>query len=517
MEPTYNVALVWGSLVLAVFASFVGLSLASRIPHVKDRFLWYWGLSGSVSMGLGIWAMHFVGMLAFHLSIPVSYDIGLTALSAVMAICTSALALYTARTGKESEWAFIIATLLMATGIAGMHYTGIAAMKMAPPIQYDAFLVLVSLSIAIVASYVALKLGFSVGKEDSFSIFSRSRVFAATIMGIGIAGMHYVGMAAANFSPDSYCTTGETGIEAGLLSLLIVTGVIFMMILTLIFLMVDLKLADMDQKLLRSLQKKNQELQKARAEAELANRAKGEFLTNMSHEMRTPMHAILSFSSIGKTRIDTASSEKLSTYFSNIHQSGERLLSLINNLLDISNLESGNMKYHFREHSLEAIVNTSLKQFSELLNDKTLKLEVIAPTFDTTVPVDLNTIIQVVSNLVSNAIKFSQPGKGISILFVETELPSAQENSENSPIPAIQVIISDEGIGIPSDELDKIFDKFIQSSRTDQDSGGTGLGLAICKDIIEAHGGTISAAKNPKGGATFSFTIPQNSEIPRHI
>ena len=260
MEPTYNTALVWGSLLLAVFASFVGLSLASRIPHVKKRSLWYWGFAGSVSMGLGIWAMHFVGMLAFHLSISVSYDIWLTALSAAMGIGASALSIFIARIGKESEWTLIIATLLMATGIAGMHYTGMAAMKMAPPIQYDAFLVSVSISIAIVASYVALKLGFRAGEDDSFSIFCLSKVFASTFMGIAIAGMHYVGMAAANFSPDSYCTTGEGGIEAGLLSILIVTGVIFIMLLTLIFLMVELKLADMDQKLLVSLQQKNEEL-----------------------------------------------------------------------------------------------------------------------------------------------------------------------------------------------------------------------------------------------------------------
>jgi len=452
--------------------------------------------------------MHFVGMLAFHLSIPVSYDIWLTILSAAMAIGASALSLFIARIGKESEWAFILATLLMATGIAGMHYTGMAAMKMAPPIQYDAFLVSVSISIAIVASYVALKLGFRVGDDDSVSIFSLSKVFASTFMGIAIAGMHYVGMAAANFPAGSYCTTGEGGIEAGLLSILIVTGVIFIMLLTLIFLMVDLKLADMDQQLLVSLQQKNEELRKSREEAERANQAKSEFLTNMSHEMRTPMHAILSFSNIGKTRFDTASKEKLSSYFSNIHDSGERLLSLINNLLDISKLESGRMKYNVSKYSLESIVNISLKQFSELLNNKTLKVKIIPPTIDTTVSVDQNTIIQVVSNLISNAIKFSPKGKTISISFDRIELPTTHEDSGNDSIPAIQVTISDEGIGIPRDELEKIFDKFIQSSRTLSESGGTGLGLAICKEIIEEHGGTISATNNPQGGAIIAFCLP---------
>ena len=166
------------------------------------------------------------------------------------------------------------------------------------------------------------------------------------------------------------------------------------------------------------------------------------------------------------------------------------------------------MKYNIREYSLESIVNISLNQFNELLNQKALKVRVIPPTIDTTVSVDQNTIIQVVSNLISNAIKFSPRGKTISISFDRIELPTTHKDSGNELIPAIQVTISDEGIGIPGDELENIFDKFIQSSRTHSESGGTGLGLAICKEIIEEYGGTISATNNPNGGATISFSIP---------
>lgn len=273
----------------------VSLSLASRIPHVKESSLWYWGLGGSISMGLGIWSMHFVGMLAFHLPITVSYDIWLTVLSAIMAICASALALYTARVVKNSHWGLVAATLFMASGIAGMHYTGMAAMKMVPAIDYDPFLVSISIAIGIYASYFALKLGFSDDDNDQFSIFTLSKILASTFMGAAIAGMHYVGMAAANIAPNAYCATGNGSIETGTLSILIITGVIFIMMVTLIFLMVDLKLADMDQKLLISLKQKNEELRVSREEAIEANRAKSEFLAHMSHEMRTPMHAILSF------------------------------------------------------------------------------------------------------------------------------------------------------------------------------------------------------------------------------
>ncbi|MCW8887539.1 MAG: hypothetical protein OQK25_00580, partial [Gammaproteobacteria bacterium] len=206
METYYNSTLVGISLLLAIFASFVALSLASRIPHLKDESVWYWGIGGAISMGMGIWAMHFVGMLALHLPIPVSYDIPLTIFSAVKAIAASAIALYLVRKGVEKQWVHIAAALFMALGIAGMHYMGMAAMNMSPPIQYDPFLFSISIAIAIVASFFALKLSFSAGEEEQRSLFSQSKGYAALFMGVAIAGMHYTGIAAANFSPDAYCT-----------------------------------------------------------------------------------------------------------------------------------------------------------------------------------------------------------------------------------------------------------------------------------------------------------------------
>jgi len=516
MESSYNYMLVAVSLLLAVFASFVALSLASRITHVEERSVWYWGIGGAVSMGLGIWAMHFVGMLAFHLPIPVSYDIWLTVLSAAMAIAASATALFIVRNGIEKQWALTLATLFMAAGIAGMHYTGMAAMNMSPPIQYDPFLISVSIVIAIAAAYFALKLSFSAGEDGNFSIFSRSRGAAASFMGVAIAGMHYTGMAAAYFSPDSFCTTAGSGIETGLLSILIISGIIFIMLLTLILLTVDLKLADSEHQMLLSLQEKNEELRirgeelrESREEAVFANKAKSDFLANMSHEMRTPMHAILSFSSIGKTRFDAASREKLISYFSYIHESGERLLALIDDLLDISKLESGCIEFNFHEFDLNSIVEMTLKHFGELLKSKALRLEMVPTNIDTTVWADQIKLIQVVSNLISNAIKFSPNGKSITISFEESELPIVKDDHEIGTIEAIKISVSDEGLGIPNDELESIFDKFIQSSRTHSGQGGTGLGLAICKEIIEGHNGTISALNNQKGGAVISFTLPR--------
>ncbi|MCW8983199.1 MAG: ATP-binding protein, partial [Gammaproteobacteria bacterium] len=319
--------------------------------------------------------------------------------------------------------------------------------------------------------------------------------------------------AAANFSPDAYCTTGELGIDSGLLSVLIILGVIFIMLLTLIFLMIDLKLADRDRLLLLSLKKKNEELKAyaeelriAREEAERANQAKSAFLTNMSHEMRTPMHAILSFSKIGETRIDDVSNEKLVTYFSNINQSGERLLALIDNLLDLSKLEAGHSDFCFARHDLRECVDDSVKVVSSIIEDKSLTINVEKSSDEQWVMVDEDKIAHVLLNLISNAIKFSPEGKQISIYFGRDELPQI---GNQSSCPAITISVADEGIGIPEDELELVFHKFIQSSKTTSGGGGTGLGLAICKEIVDGHNGMIKAENRAQGGAIFTVALPQ--------
>lgn len=265
METSYNYILVGISLLLAVFASFIALSLASRIPHIKGPRVWYWNIGGAISMGMGIWSMHFVGMLAMHLPITIIYDTTLTIISVMMSVAASGLALYIVRKGLRNQWVHFISTMVMASGIVGMHYTGMAAMKMTPPIQYDPFIVSISISIAIIASYFALKLSFSAGDDRSLTPFSSSRLKASLMMGIAIAGMHYTGMVAANISANAYCSTTEGGIDSGVLSILIIAVVIFILMTTLLLVIVDIKLAAKDHKLLMSLHRHNQEL-RVRAE-----------------------------------------------------------------------------------------------------------------------------------------------------------------------------------------------------------------------------------------------------------
>ena len=237
-----------------------------------------------------------------------------------------------------------------------------------------------------------------------------------------------------------------------------------------------------------------------------ANRAKSEFLSNMSHELRTPMHAILSFSNFGRKKITSATLEKLHDYFTKIHSSGERLLDLLNDLLDISKLESGKMEMNFSEHDLRISLNSCISELSGLIEKKSINL-IINSSSEAKVTVDVSRIQQVIINIFSNAIKFS-PEKSNITITVKTSLLSGVDNSLEEAIPAIWFSIQDEGPGIPPSELDTIFDTFTQSSYTQNGAGGTGLGLSICKSIIEQHHGRIWAENVIGKGAIITFLIP---------
>ena len=258
----------------------------------------------------------------------------------------------------------------------------------------------------------------------------------------------------------------------------------------------------------KEVEERTKDYKKAKEEAERANQLKSEFLANMSHELRTPMHHILGCSTQGEEKINRASREKLKFFFSQITTSGKHLILLINGLLDLSKLESGRMEYQMEKNDLVLIIENLIPEFSHSVKEKSIRFDIKKTETSTVVLCDELKIGQVLRNLLSNAVKFTSAGKPITISFNLEKLFVGQEQIDNKTVSAILVNVSDQGIGIPNDELDSIFGKFIQSSKTKTSAGGTGLGLAICKEIINAHNGKIWAENNPEGGSTFSFMLP---------
>ena len=253
---------------------------------------------------------------------------------------------------------------------------------------------------------------------------------------------------------------------------------------------------------------KTKDLVLAKDAAEFANRAKSNFLANMSHELRTPMHAILSFSKFGISKYKDVDREKLKSYFDNINQSGNRLLNLLNSLLDLAKLESGKDELNFSHSNINLMIQSIKNELEGLASEKDIKITYGHLSDQLLVDCDSDKISQVIRNLIGNALKFTPNGKSITLMIESSKMVAGKIASDTNHYSSVKIKVIDEGVGIPADELDSVFDKFIQSSKTDNGSGGTGLGLAICREIIEKHHGKIWAENNLGDGATFIFEIP---------
>jgi diguanylate cyclase len=160
-------------------------------------------------MSAGIWSIHFIGMLAFSLPVPFAYDIEITMLSTLAAVAALGVALYTVRRPAMTPGNVILAGTIMGVGICVMHYTGMAPMRMSPPIEYDPVLFIASVLVAIIASLSALWIAFQLRQRYS-AIAVFAKLGSAVVMGFAITGMHYTGMAAARFAPDSVCLAADS-------------------------------------------------------------------------------------------------------------------------------------------------------------------------------------------------------------------------------------------------------------------------------------------------------------------
>ena len=253
----------------------------------------------------------------------------------------------------------------------------------------------------------------------------------------------------------------------------------------------------------QSLQLVNLELKAAKEQADQANQAKTSLLMNMSHEFRTPMHAILSYTSMALKKLPPTTPEKLTKYLSNIQCSGLRLLELLNALLDLAKLESGKLELKPARGDLMQIIRHSQTELGSLFEAKQLALRVDCRSKDACGVFDGERLMQVFINLFSNAIKFSPIESVIEVTITDSVLPDGR--------PALHCVVADHGVGIPEAECETIFEKFTQSSKTNTGAGGTGLGLAICREIIHLHEGKIWAGAPPCGGAAIHVIVPRET------
>ena len=248
-------------------------------------------------------------------------------------------------------------------------------------------------------------------------------------------------------------------------------------------------LAIQNARLFREIEDKSRQL-------EVASRHKSEFLANMSHELRTPLNAIIGFSEVLSERMFGDINDKQAEYLGDILESGRHLLSLINDILDLSKIEAGRMELESSEFNLPAAIDNTLTLFRERAQRRDVRLGREFGETVGTVRADERKVKQVLLNLLSNALKFTPDSGRIDVKAVVRA-------------GMTEISVTDTGVGIAPDDLEAVFEEFRQVGTTAKKVEGTGLGLAISRKFIELHGGRIWVTSELGAGSTFAFTLPR--------
>jgi signal transduction histidine kinase len=247
-------------------------------------------------------------------------------------------------------------------------------------------------------------------------------------------------------------------------------------------------LAIQNARLFREIEQKSREL-------EAASRHKSEFLANMSHELRTPLNAVIGFSEVLSERMFGELNEKQDEYMKDIHASGQHLLSLINDILDLSKIEAGRMELEVTDFDLPMTIDNALTLVREHAARRSIALHTSVNEQLGQIEGDERKIRQVLLNLLSNAIKFTPEGGRIDVHAIPRD-------------GMVEVSVSDTGVGIAPEDQEAVFEEFRQVGTAEKKVEGTGLGLALSRKFIELHGGRIWVKSEVGTGSTFTFTVP---------
>ncbi len=598
---TYNYGLVTLSYVIAVLASYVALDLAGRLrSETNQRIQMYWLLGGAFAMGAGIWAMHFIGMLSFVMPMPMGYELTWTISSLFVAILASVLALFMLKNKDRPMFYMIIGGILIGLGIAAMHYMGMQAMTSYVTIHYLPGIFFLSILIAITAAEAALWFALQ-SSRGSLNRQFFLKIVSALVMGAAICGMHYTGMIAAIFTPLPHMNAMHAGlINPYLLAILIaaITALIIILALTISiyyrimgtaiqkekrflntmlnnlvdgilacdatgnitvcnnalgqycqvvknhsYLVLDnyfqFKIPNaerfvspIEHPLYRTLNGEqirgqeylmcfpNQDDKDVIIDGQPIIDAEGkelgaviiihditylkqteqvkqEFISVVSHELRTPLTSILGALSLLLGKIAGDVPEKMQNLLEIAKNNTERLIRLVNDILDIEKIESGKMDFSFKNFDIASLIREAIENMQNIAEIAQVKI-IFEHEGEEMVYADYDKLIQVMVNLLSNAIRFSEAGQSVTITLV-----SSDEET--------RVSVIDHGQGISEEFRTKIFTKFSQAdSSSSRKKGGTGLGLSICKAIIEKHGGKISFESIPNQITSFYFNLTKH-------
>jgi signal transduction histidine kinase len=496
MQGSFDPLIVVLSVLASIVAVYVALDLTGRVAATGGTVRSAWILAGAFATGMGMWTMHFTGMLALHLPVVVTYAVRGVLLALAIAVVASIISLLVAATRGSLSLSVVLAGVLMGLGMGAMHVVAMGSMRMAAMPVFDNRMILLSMVIAIGASVGLVSFASRLRAEEGAGGF-RSRLVASLVIGGLIAVMHYTAMAGTTFrpAPAAAPTASAQLLATHGLAYTAAASCALMVLLALIGAAVD-----------RALQRRARvaseharlrtEAEVARDEAQAANRAKSEFLAAMSHELRTPLNAIAGYTDILQLGVHGPLTEEQQEDLARIQRSQKHLLGLINDVLNFAKLEAGKVRISPKPVSMDSLMTTVEAMIAPQVASRRLHFARRSGADGALVYCDPDKAEQVLLNLLSNAVKFTPPGGTIEL-----------ESTVAGRTACISV--RDSGVGIPADKLDAIFEPFVQVERNlTSPAEGAGLGLAISRDLARAMGGELRVESKIGEGSVFTFELP---------
>jgi NO-binding membrane sensor protein with MHYT domain len=473
---TYDPYLVALSILVAAFASYTALDLGGRVAAARGLARRVWLVAAAITMGGGIWSMHFVAMLAFIMPTPMSYDIGLTALSLMVAMFVTGGGFYVISRHSGSLLRLGLSGIFMGLGIAAMHYTGMAAMREHVELGYDPIFVALSLIIAIGASTAALWLAFRTTDLGQ-------KLIAAVVMGLAISGMHYTAMGGTTFAAHgpvaevhAYASLDQTNLA------LAVAGTTFVILAS---------------ALIASLsEQKRAEEALREAQANLAHVSRvttmGELCASLAHEVNQPITAAVANADACLNWLARANPnlEKARESAMRIVEDGTRAAEIISRIRLLFKKGTPQRELVDVNEVIQGLIVLLRSQITRYLISVRMELAADLPQ----VRGDHVQLQQVMMNLMMNSIDAMKDVDGTRELAIKSHRTGNDQ---------LMVCVSDSGVGLPSQQADQIFHAFFTTKPQ-----GIGMGLAICRSIVESHNGRLWAADNSPRGASFHLILP---------
>lgn len=481
---------------ICLFACFATIDLSWKVRLVGGWPRAVWLAVAAVVAGTGVWATHFIAMLAFQAGFPVDYDMSRTALSVVVAISISAVGLFIATRFGHT----IIGGAIVGAGVGAMHYTGMSALVAPAEKVWDPAYIYVSLAIGVVGGAIALFVGLG-------SNALKNRMMGANLLALAICGLHFTGMAGLTLYPDPTYAYGITEFSNNSLVVAVVAATLLIVTLGFTGSIVDRHLMERTEREAERLRAYVTELEETRSQlgkrteevrtALAGSQAKSQFLAAMSHELRTPLNAIIGFSEVQISQMfGPIGDARYLEYARDIHRSGSHLLALINDVLDFSKLDAYGLDIQEEPVDLAELLAEAVHLMRGQSERSQVALRLEAADGLPMLYADPRRLRQIVLNLMSNALKFT-PKDG-EVVVAATWTPTGYE-----------IAVRDTGIGIEPADIESALEPFRQVDNSlSRPFEGTGLGLPLAKRLAERHEGTLSLESAPGVGTTVTVWLP---------